>query len=376
MNEAAPAAAPPDPAAEDPQKMLASEYSTGLPEVFARLGISLLVSTYQAHKLIIVRADGGGLNTHFRSYAKPMGLAVQPKKFALGTALEVIEHYNQPELCDALQPPDRHDACFVPRTTHVTGDIAIHEMAFAQDNRLWLVNTRFSCLCTLQPDCSFVPRWRPKFIKQLAGEDRCHLNGLSLRNGQPRYVTALGESDVAGGWRENKKSGGILMDLAANKIIARGLSMPHSPRWYAGRLWLLESGKGQLATVDPATGEVTTVAEFPGFTRGLDFLGPLAFVGLSQVRETATFSGIPITESAKERICGVWVVDIEAGEQVGFLRFTGGVQEVFAVAVLPGMRYPEILEPGGDLIANSFALPDEALKQLAPAKPPAAVQSG
>ena len=45
----------------------------------------------------------------------------------------------------------------------------------------------------------------------------------------------------------------------------------------------------------------------PGFTRGLDFAGGLAFVGLSQVRESAVFSGIPITErlAEHERTCGV-----------------------------------------------------------------------
>ena len=79
-------------------------------------------------------------------------------------------------------------------------------------------------------------------------------------------------------------------------MITRGLSMPHSPRWYAGRLWVCESGAGTLGFIDPSTGRYEPIAEVPGFTRGLDFAGNLAFVGLSQVRESAVFSGIPITE--------------------------------------------------------------------------------
>lgn len=137
--------------------------------------------------------------------------------------------------------------------------------------------------------------------------------------------------------------------------------MPHSPRWYDGRLWLLESGKGSLAVIDPDSGKPRTVAELPGFTRGLDFAGPFAFIGLSQVRETAVFSGIPLTERMEERTCGVWVVDTRNGQTVGFLRFEDAVQEVFAVSFLPGVRFPEILEPNDDLIATSYAIPDEAL---------------
>jgi uncharacterized protein (TIGR03032 family) len=148
--------------------------------------------------------------------------------------------------------------------------------------------------------------------------DRCHLNGLGLRDGRPRYVTALGRSDSPGGWRNNKAAGGILMDLRGDRLICDGLSMPHSPRWYRERLWILESGKGTLATVDPESGGVTTVAQLPGFTRGLAFLGDVAFVGLSQVRETAVFAGLPLTRSHPVRHCGVWAVDIRNGQTLAF----------------------------------------------------------
>src|SRR5439155_22931970 len=106
--------------------------------------------------------------------------------------------------------------------------------------------------------------------------------------------------------------------VVANRAIARGLSMPHSPRWYSGRLWVLESGAGSLSVVDEATGQLSHVALLPGFTRGLDFVGPYAFVGLSQVRESAVFSGIPITDRlpVEERGCGLSVVDVRSGETV------------------------------------------------------------
>ena len=183
-------------------------------------------------------------------------------------------------------------------------------------------------------------------------------------DGRPKYVTALGETDTLGGWRANKARGGVLIDVESNEILLRGLSMPHSPRWYQGKLWLLESGEGSLAQVDLERRTWRTVAQLPGFTRGIDFLGPLAFIGLSQVRESAVFSGIPLVERVRERTCGVWVVNIETGQTVGFLRFEAGVQEIFAVQVLRGMRFPELLEWNDERLGSSYVLPDEALADV------------
>ena len=170
-----------------------------------------------------------------------------------------------------LDPPGTHDACYLPRSCHVTGDIGVHELAWAGDE-LWLANTRFSCLCTLDSDHSFVPRWRPPFITALAAEDRCHLNGIAVENGRVRYVTALGETDTADGWREHKPHGGVLIDVPSGEVLLRGLSMPHSPRIYGEQVWLLESGTGRLLRGDVAAGRSETVAEFPGFARGLAIL--------------------------------------------------------------------------------------------------------
>jgi uncharacterized protein (TIGR03032 family) len=350
--------APPRPAhasapADSP---LRSVYTQNFPQFLQQLESSLLVSTYQTGKLICARTDRGTLNTHFRDVDRPMGLAVAPGRFAVGTRAEVLDYRNFPAVAPRIEPAGKHDACFLPRNKHFTGDIRIHEIAFAQ-GELWIVATNFSCLATLDAEHSFVPRWTPPFVTELANEDRCHLNGLCVVDDRVRYVTALGESDEPGGWRKHKATDGVLIDVLSGETVLAGLSMPHSPRWYDRRLWLLESGKGTLSVADPAAGTVETVAELPGFTRGLLFAGGLAFVGLSQVRETATFGGLPLMERLDERLCGVWAVHPETGETVGFLRFEELVQEVFDVAVLPGHRYPEIAEEGSDAASQSFALP-------------------
>lgn len=339
-----------------------SVHTHSFAQLLEGLGCSVLVTTYQAGKLVILREQGGLVNTHFQVYERPMGLAAERGRLAVGTASRVEEYRNMSDVAARIAPAGVHDAAFLPRLSHVTGNIDIHELALAGDE-LWLVNTRFSCLCTLDGQHSFVPRWRPPFISGYAPEDRCHLNGLEVMDGQPRFVTALGQTDTPGGWRDNKASGGVVMDVPSGEVICGGLSMPHSPRWYDGRLWVLESGNGTLATVDPGSGQLTTVTELPGFTRGLSFLGPYAFVGLSQVRESAVFSGIRVTELA-ERNSGVWVVDIRSGQMVAFLRFEEAVQEVFAVAVLPGLRYPEVLPHDHELVPVSYALSQQALAEV------------
>jgi uncharacterized protein (TIGR03032 family) len=341
-------------------------HTPNFPALLRRLGASLLVTTYQAGKLVMVRDEGDHLNTHYRSFQSPMGLALSRDRLAIGTLIQVWEYVDVPAVTSRLEPPGRHDACFLPRSCHVTANIQIHELAWGNGEELWAVNTRFSCLCTLDRSASFTPRWRPPFVTALEPTDRCHLNGVGMVEGRPRYITALGATDSPAGWRENKANGGIVMDVESGEILARGLSMPHSPRWYAGRLWVCESGNGTLGFLDPKTGQYQTVAATPGFTRGLDFVGDLAFVGLSQVRESAVFSGIPITQRLKpeERTCGVCVVDLARGEPIALLRFEEGVQEVFAVQLLHGRRYPELISDDAKLLENSFVVPDSALSDV------------
>ncbi len=358
-----------DPPKSEAATPLRAVHTPNFPALLRQLGASLLVTTYQAGKLVLVRDEGDHLNTHFRGFQAPMGMALNGDRLAVGTKVQVWEFVDVPAVTAKLEPPERHDACFLPRSSHVTGNIQIHEMAWGTGNELWAVNTRFSCLCTLDGSASFAPRWRPPFVTALEPTDRCHLNGLGMVDGRPRYVTALGETDEPAGWRADKARGGIVMDVDSGQVITRGLSMPHSPRWYGGRLWVCESGAGTFGYIDPENLRYVPIAEVPGFTRGVDFAGNLAFVGLSQVRESAVFSGIAVTErlTAEERTCGVCVIDLRNGQVVGLLRFETAVQEVFAVTVLPGRRFPELINDDEQLLENSFTVPDATLADVSAA---------
>jgi len=319
--------------------------------------------------VFILRAVGSGLNVHFVSFDRAMGIAANARSLAVGSFACIHELYNMPALIPRLPPSEMkespYDACFVPRIDYYTGDIQIHEMAYVGD-ALWFVNTRFSCLCTIERPYSFAPRWRPPWIKGLSADDRCHLNGMAVRDGRPAFVSAFATSDEPSGWRPTKATTGLVAEVPSGRIVAQGLSMPHSPRWYANNLWVLDSGRGTMARVDPASGETKTFADLNGFTRGLDFHGSLAFVGLSRVRESNVFGGLPLTERLAEadRFCGVQVLNLSTGKIEAALKFTKGVNEIFAVQVLPGIAFPAVLERDDELIKTSYALSPQALAQV------------
>ena len=351
----------PDATPEQPFRYV---HSADFPALLEQLRLSLAVTTYQAGKLMIVRSAGGKLSTLLRSFEQPMGLAISDDQstMVVGTRRMVWTLRSAPEIAPQIDPPGRHDGCFVPRTARVTGNIRGHEIAWI-DGTIWIVNTLFSCLCTLDDeDFGFVPQWRPPFVDRLAGEDRCHLNGIALEGGRIRYATALGETNAADGWRESKATGGIILDVTTGQIVARGLCMPHSPRVHRGALFVLDSGRGRICTVDRSTGALTTVAALPGYARGLAFHGPYAFVGLSKIREQSTFGGLPIADQygEDERKCGVCAVDLDTGAIVSFLWFEAGCTELFDIQVLPGVRWLAVIGFQDQVLDGIMVAPPDA----------------
>ncbi len=313
--------------------------------ILSQLGASLLVSTYHAGKIVAIGTHQEELVLSLHNFELAMGMALHPRHLAVGTRQEIWFLQSVPDLAATLEPAGKYDACLLARKAHFTGNIHGHEMGYCGDE-LWICNTLFSCLSTLDERYHFVPRWKPKFIAAISGpEDRCHLNGLAIEGGAVKYVTCLGTVDAPQGWREGKSGGGVVVDVAANEIVARGFAMPHSPRLYDGKLWVLDSGRGALCTVDLATGQSTVVTTFPGYCRGLSFLGPLAFVGLSRIRETAVFGGVPIAENRESLKCGIAVVDLRSGHSIASFEFAEGVEEVFDVRIIPGVRCPAFRGP-------------------------------
>lgn len=331
-------------------------HSTGLPDLLAEAGCSLLVSTYQAGQVVAVGTARGELSFAFRRFDHAMGLALGPDRLAVAGKGQVWMLRDHSDLAASMAPAGRYDRCWLPRSSVVTGAIQCHEIAWGAapsgEPQLWMVNTRFSCLAGLDPDYSFVPLWRPPFISRLAPQDRCHLNGLAMRDGAPAFVSVMARTDEPGGWRKQRNDSGAVLDVPTGEPVTSGLAMPHSPRWHDGELFVLNSGMGRLERVDPATGGRDVVAVLPGYARGLAIHGDLAFVGLSRIRETAIFGGAPIAAYHDQLKCGVGVISLRTGATVGTLEFASGVEELFDVQVAAGARCPtfgESAEDDGDV---------------------------
>ncbi|SFD15909.1 TIGR03032 family protein [Pseudoalteromonas denitrificans] len=263
------------------------------------------------------------------------------------------------EQANKMIPVDyRTDACFITRATHYTGMINIHDIQWGEEG-LWAVNSSFSCLCTLDPDYSFVPRWQPYFISELKPEDRCHLNGMALKNGKPAYVTTFSKYDSPAMWRKGNKFDGTLMDVETNTILLDGLAMPHSPRWYNNKVYFCNSGHGLVCCYDPITKQTETITQLQGFTRGIDFFGPIMMVGLSKVRASDVTKPAPLKELYDETFSGVWLINLDETDNekqiIGFIKFTGNVDQVYDIAVITDSHFPELIDPNHPRMRNHFS---------------------
>ena len=334
--------------------------SRQFPNFLAEQQLSLAFTTYQAGKLFLLGLKPDGhVSVSERTLARCMGMVASPGGLHVATLYQIWRFRN---VLDAGALHDGHDALYAPRMSWVTGDLDVHDMGLLPDGRPVFANTLFSCVATVSDTASFVPLWQPRFISKLAAEDRCHLNGLAIDGNVPRYVTVVGQSDVADGWREHRHSGGCVIDMASHEVVAGGLSMPHSPRLHAGKLWLLNSGTGEFGWVDVKAGRFEPVAFCPGYLRGLAFVGDYAVLGLSQSRGNRTFSGLALDEALTKRgaqaRCGLMVVDLRTGDTVHWVRLAGVVQELYDVVLLPGVRRPSAIGFKSDSIRRVITVGD------------------
>jgi uncharacterized protein (TIGR03032 family) len=316
--------------------------------------VSLAFSTYRANRLIFVgRGDDDQLKLHERLFDRPMGLFVQDPPEQGGVQSLWMAGRSQVWRLDNLLSPGQHhegaDRLYVPAACFTTGEVNAHEIVITTDaqgaDAPLFVNTAFSCMARLQPGCSFAPVWQPPFISKLTPDDRCHLNGLALMDGVPTWATACGSSDTPAGWRDHRGGGGVVLHIPSNRIAATGLSMPHSPRWHLGKLWLLNSGTGELGWIDNE--RFVPLCFVPGFARGLAFVGGFAVVGLSKLR-SPQFTGLPLEQQLNTLgqaggCCGLRVIDLQSGTVVHSLDLPDPIDELFDVVALPGAQQPRAL---------------------------------
>lgn len=354
----------------------ATSTSAGLANWLRSSGIALAFTTYRANRLLFLGTDAAQpaqLKLHERLFDRPMGLFVD------GESLWMAARYQLWRLDNLLAPGLLHeggDRLYVPAACFTTGDVNAHEIVLGNEGQPIFVNTAFSCLATIKPHCSFAPLWAPPFITQLASDDRCHLNGLALKDGLPTWATACGGSGEPSSWRNQRSGGGVVIHIPSGELAATGLSMPHSPRWHAGRLWLLNSGTGALGWIEH--GQFQTLCCLPGFVRGLAFAAGCAVVGLSKLR-SPQFCGLPLEERLKAEgnpggYCGLRVIDLTTGAIVHSLDLHEPIDELFDLAVLPGVRQPRALGLQGEEIECLVKIPERSellhVRPMAPSGQP------
>jgi uncharacterized protein (TIGR03032 family) len=362
---------------------ISAEKSTGEPwleiassrhfaDWLAEQNVSLAFTTYQTGKLFLVgRRPDGQLSVFERNFNRCMGLCANDQTLWMSSLYQIWRFEN---ILRPGQLHNGHDRLYVPKIGYTTGDIDTHDIAVESSGRVIFVNTKFGCLATLSERYSFQPLWRPPFLSRLAPEDRCHLNGLALENGRPRYVTAVSSSDVVDGWRDRRKDGGCVLEVPSGQEILGGLSMPHSPRIYRDRLWVHNSGTGFFGWVDRTRGTFEPVTFCAGYLRGLAFTGNYAVVGLSRPRHEKTFTGLSLDDNLRDRgaeaRCGLQVIDLETGDVQHWIRLEGMVSELYDVAILPGVIRPLALGFKSDEIQQLIAIDSEGTLETPPVDHP------
>ena len=336
------------------------QYSPNVPELLTQLGCSLVITTYQAGKLLFLSPTADEKLVQLpRSFLKPMGVAISEdrRKMALATRDEIIVFADSPDLATYYpKAPNRYDALYMPRMTYHTNALDIHDLSFGENERLFAVNTLFSCLISLDSDYNFTPYWTPPFISKLSSDDRCHLNGMAMENGLPRYVTAFNQGDSPQSWRENLTTSGILMDVRNNELLADDLAMPHSPRIYDGKVYVLLSATGELVRIDPTSGHREFVYDFRSFIRGLAKFGDYLFVGLSKLRKnSSTFAKLEIAGHSSQ--AGVAILHLPTGSLVGQVNYLSSVDEIYDLHVLPNALRPNILNKETDIYKMGVSIP-------------------
>ncbi|HEV2598736.1 TIGR03032 family protein [Sphingopyxis sp.] len=355
------AAAIADPLAHDPGDAPIS-ISAGLADWMLAQRLSLAFTSYQTGQLIVAGV-GPDMRLSFdqQNYARATGLCYDRGRLLVGSMFQIWRLENM--LRPGHYANNAFDMALVPRTAHTVGYVDTHELALDADDRIIFVNSRYSCLATIDPVHSFRPVWRPPFISALKPEDRCHLNGLAMDGGRARFVTMAGMSDEKDGWRAERAGGGVVMDVASGETAVRGLTMPHSPRVHDGALWLLDSGRGQIVRADIDSGRCEDIAFCPGFLRGLAFSGNYAIVTVSLARE-GRFRDLAIQTGLEEREaearCGILVVDTRSGRIAHSILLGGRFTEMFDVAVLPGVRNPMTVGPATVEMIGAVSIGDEA----------------
>ena len=305
--------------------------------------LSIAVSSYDCHRVIVFRSIGDEVDTLLVPAISVKGIAATEDSLTFANITELVTYRRCDEVLATSARPELEgaDALYLPRSVHVTGDINAHDLAWG-DAGLWLVNSRFNCLCTLDPMLGFKVRWQPFFKQTLDTASAGHLNGMAMHAGKPVFASCF--APVADNWRERdgSRQDGAIIDVERNELILEGLFMPHSPRVHEGGLYVCNSGTGEVLRFDLRTRALRSVITLPCFTRGLRFYKHYMLVCCSQVRHSNAKSNNTLFEHFEENVAGLYIVDLHTEQVVAYTEFLGDVSQLYDIALIPNTLTPFI----------------------------------
>jgi uncharacterized protein (TIGR03032 family) len=297
-----------------------------------------------------------------------MELFVTNDRIHLGSQLGIISLINNtnPKINKDLKNGITYDHNYVANKFNITGDIDIHEVCEVNGN-IFFASSLLNSICVIKPNIvnNFDIFWTPSFITQKNGkvpaEDRCHLNSFCLVDGKVKYACVVADTDVEGGWRDNRVGGGIIFDVETDEIVCTGLTMPHSLNYYNGVLYLLDSGTGRFGYINLTEPELGNrfkeICFIPGFLRGLKFIDTYAVIGMSMDRHEKLFSGLPLNDiMLNKKIhprCGVKIVNIVTGDVEHSIEMEN-VMEIYGVGIVPNSAATRLLDLTNDSLVNAY----------------------
>uniref|UniRef100_A0A6C0IX38 Conserved hypothetical protein CHP03032 domain-containing protein n=1 Tax=viral metagenome TaxID=1070528 RepID=A0A6C0IX38_9ZZZZ len=323
-------------------------------QFFYSNNLSLLLSAYKSNLVFAFGAtDDHKLSCYYSQFFHPLALGLSQREDCLevwiasnGGLLRCVdagEKYNEAD--EHSGGGGNFTATLVPRQAHLIGKQDVHGIYPLSPQSPFFVSTKFSALCQLditKPDVNVNVVWKPSFITELRGEDRCHFNDVCWVDGLAKYASCICESDAHDGWRDHRQGGGVIIDIMNDKIVARNLSMPHSPRWYKKQLWVLNSGSGHLGTINLENGTFEPKVFIPGFLRGLQFHGRFAIVGSSLDRHERRFQDLELGKNLETKkttpVCGFFFIDLASFSIAQKVEIKGNIHEIYDILLVPTRR--------------------------------------
>jgi len=328
---------------------------------------TFVITSYKSHTLIFLGVRNDTIYTYTMMQERPTGIAIKDDKLYVSNIGNIVTYVNR----GAIETPlnGMFDTNYCVKNINVSAHIDVHDICVSDDcqsnkssETLFYCSTGLNSICTPSDKYTCNIYWTPPWIKlndkgNPPNEDRCHLNGLCCLDGKPKYVTAVCMRDYLGAWQEHMNEG-VVYDVVENKVVCDKLIMPHSPRVYKNKIWILESGSGYFGYIDG--GKFIKKTFLPGFLRGLDFIGNFAVICTSLDRHDHAFRDTPVSRKLKadgrDSKCGIWVIDLENFEIESYLHFSD-IKELYDVRIIPNSQTPRVLGMTDSITWKNIYLP-------------------